>query len=511
MLGIVTKRSYILILILGVAMAMLLTLIKVDTVSAAACAAPSTDYGTVSGLSVNVTTAGSYRVWSRMAAANTTDNTYLLEIDGNTCYTVGGSSVPTYTGGASTHFKNDTTNWMSKTSSGTQIDVTLSSGTHTIKLIGNAPDVFLDRLIMTQDKACVPSGTGENCANPPDTTSPVVSISSPANNATISSTTSVSANATDDVSVTKVEFYVDSSLKSTDTSSPYTYSFDPSSYSVGSHQLVAKAFDGAGNSATSSVVTVNVPDSTPPTISSVSAGSISQTSATVTWTTNEAADSQVKYGPTASYGSTTTLNASKVTSHSVGLTGLTASTTYHYQVISKDAAGNTTSSTDKSFTTQAPAGDTTAPTVSVTSPTQGKTVSGTISVTATASDNVGVAGVQFKLNGNNLGAEDTSSPYSISWDTSKVTNGSYTLTAVARDAAGNTKTANGVTVTVNNVSTYNVADINSDHAVNYIDLSLLAGNWGKTGGAVLNPRADMNGDGLINYIDLSILAGNWGK
>ena len=64
--------------------------------------------------------------------------------------------------------------------------------------------------------------------------------------------------------------------------------------------------------------------------------------------------------------------------------------------------------------------DTTAPTVSLTAPADGATVSGTVTLSATATDNVGVAGVQFKLDGTNLGAEDTSSPYSVSWNTTTV-------------------------------------------------------------------------------------------
>jgi len=48
-------------------------------------------------------------------------------------------------------------------------------------------------------------------------------------------------------------------------------------------------------------------------------------------------------------------------------------------------------------------------------------VSGNTSVTATAADNVGVVGVQFKVDGVNLGAEDTTSPYSFTWDTTAAT------------------------------------------------------------------------------------------
>jgi outer membrane protein assembly factor BamB len=94
--------------------------------------------------------------------------------------------------------------------------------------------------------------------------------------------------------------------------------------------------------------------------------------------------------------------------------------------------------------------DTTAPTVSITAPSSGTTVSGTTTVSATASDNVGVVGVQFKLDGNNLGAEVASAPYSVSWDTRTAAAGSHTLTAVARDAAGNSTTSAAVTVTVDN-------------------------------------------------------------
>ena len=90
------------------------------------------------------------------------------------------------------------------------------------------------------------------------------------------------------------------------------------------------------------------------------------------------------------------------------------------------------------------------PTASITNPGPGQSVSGTIAVSANASDNVGVVGVQFKRNGVNLGAEDTTGPYSVSWNTTTVANGSYALTAVARDAAGNSTASSPITVTVAN-------------------------------------------------------------
>ncbi len=90
------------------------------------------------------------------------------------------------------------------------------------------------------------------------------------------------------------------------------------------------------------------------------------------------------------------------------------------------------------------------PVISLTTPSVG-TVSGpSVTVSASASDNAVVIGVQFKLDGSNLQAEDIVSPYVISWDTTTVADGIHTLTAVARDAAGNSTTTSSTSVTVDN-------------------------------------------------------------
>ena len=65
---------------------------------------------------------------------------------------------------------------------------------------------------------------------------------------------------------------------------------------------------------------------------------------------------------------------------------------------------------------------------------------------------MGVAGVQFLLDGNSLGAEDTAGPYSASWNTATVSNGTHVLTARARDTGGNTTTSATITVTVSNAA-----------------------------------------------------------
>jgi glucose/arabinose dehydrogenase/PKD repeat protein len=92
-------------------------------------------------------------------------------------------------------------------------------------------------------------------------------------------------------------------------------------------------------------------------IINVSAIFVSATGATITWTTDTAADSQVEYGATTSYGFQTTLNQTQVTSHSQAVTGLIPNTLYHYRVISRDSAGNVVSSPDFTFTTSGSGAD----------------------------------------------------------------------------------------------------------------------------------------------------------
>jgi hypothetical protein len=100
----------------------------------------------------------------------------------------------------------------------------------------------------------------------------------------------------------------------------------------------------------------------------------------------------------------------------------------------------------------APAPDTTSPAATITFPLSGSTVSGRVVVAADAWDNVSVAGVQLFVDGAAIEVEDTQRPYGVSWDTTTVADGSHTLTAVARDAAGNIATSAPVTVTVSNAT-----------------------------------------------------------
>ena len=186
-------------------------------------------------------------------------------------------------------------------------------------------------------------------------------------------------------------------------------------------------------------------------ITNVQASATTASGFQVGWTTNAPADSAVDYGTTASYGTTAPVNPAMVTSHQMALTGLKAGTMYHFRVRSTDASGNAVASGDMTDATTS-TGDTVAPTVSITSPAASATISGTVNVTATASDNVGVASVQFKVDGANSGVAITSAPYALSLNTTTLSNGNHVLSAVATDAAGNSATSASVTVNVNNTT-----------------------------------------------------------
>ncbi len=121
---------------------------------------------------------------------------------------------------------------------------------------------------------------------------------------------------------------------------------------------------------------------------------------------------------------------------------------YYYRVAAADSAGNIGPASGETFTTVVP--DLIAPSVTVLSPSSAATVSGIVAIDVAASDDIGIAGVQFLLDGNNLGTEDTAAPYSFGWNTATVSNGTHVLSASAKDTGGNTTVSVPITVTVVN-------------------------------------------------------------
>lgn len=133
-----------------------------------------------------------------------------------------------------------------------------------------------------------------------------------------------------------------------------------------------------------------------------------------------------------------------------------ATSYYFYATTDSNGGGSRGGSINHKVTTNdnvirfaVPSGDTTPPTVAITNPANAATVSGTVLVTATASDDVGVASVTFLIDGTSV-AVDTAAPYEYSWDTSAAANGAHTIRAEARDAANNVG-SDQIDVTVNNL------------------------------------------------------------
>ena len=184
-----------------------------------------------------------------------------------------------------------------------------------------------------------------------DVTPPAISIAEPLAGASLFGTTVVSASAADSQSlVAHVVLLADGNPIASFSAPPYQASWNTSALANGPHVISATAIDGAGNQTVASAVTVSVANLA---ISNVATSSTADGAVTITWSTSPPADSQVQYGTTAAYGSMSDLNQALVTSHTRTLSGLAASTMYHYRVLSRDANGNLASSPDYVFTTPA--------------------------------------------------------------------------------------------------------------------------------------------------------------
>lgn len=221
-----------------------------------------------------------------------------------------------------------------------------------------------------------------------DSVAPTVALSAPTNGATVSGAVTISANASDNVGVTRVEFLIDGVLAGSDASAPYAYSWDTSSVANGLRRLQARAVDAAGNTATSTEISVTV------------TGGIE---------------------------------------------------------------------------------DTTPPTVNLTFPGNAATVSGTITLAASASDDTGVVSVEFFVGATSLGVGNQSAqagPWTLDWNTTGLAAGSYALSVVARDARGNQSIDSDTSVTVNqNVAAVDESFSNRNADADYFDQTGWSGDF----------------------------------
>ena len=288
-------------------------------------------------------------------------------------------------------------------------------------------------------------GPAPATTTPSDTTPPTVTLTSPANGATVAGSVAIAASASDAGSgVSRVEFRVDGMLLATDSASPYSTTWSASSASAGAHTIQATAVDGAGNSASASIQ-ANIaapPDTTSPSVAltSPAAGGTVTGSVVLAATASDAGSgvSRVEFrvdgtlvasDASSPYSATWNSSSAGVGAHTV-------------QVTAFDVAGNSAStSVSVNVPAPPPPADTTPPSVSITSPTSGATVTGATALAATASDaGSGVARIEFRVDGVLVGS-DANSPYSSSWDASSVASGAHTIRATAIDVAGNSTSA----------------------------------------------------------------------
>src|SRR5256884_1440950 len=203
-------------------------------------------------LTLNAPSTGTYYVWTRMKAADVNSDSYWLQIDNQAGIRVGDGGVP---------FGSWTwVNWQNGTTS-SKISVSLTQGNHTLQVIGREANTQIDTVVLSPDPAFDPN-------NPAivDSLPPVVTVNSPTNNTTLSGTTSVQVQATDDHAVAKVDLMLDNSLVSSQTTGSanvYTFSLDTTQFTPGSHSLLAKATDIAGNVGSSSILSVSISQPTP--------------------------------------------------------------------------------------------------------------------------------------------------------------------------------------------------------------------------------------------------------
>jgi len=321
-----------------------------------------------------------------------------------------------------------------------QIDATLKSTATDLGTPG--PDVYFGAGRVNAGAALALAAATQST----DTTKPTVSITSPTGG-TVGGTITVSVNASDNVGVTRVELRVNGNLVATDTASPWQFAWNSTSVANGSVSLTATAYDAAGNSATSSPVTVAVNNVTPapPTVQILSptGGTVSGTITVSVKATDVVGVTRVDF----------LVNNTLIGTTNVGPYNFTWNTTTspNGQVTltaeAYDAAGymvyqalyvNVSNATGGGGSATPPP-DTTPPVVSITSPVTGTIVTtSSVTVKASATDNSGTAGITMRLYLDGvLKATVTGGSLSTSLNLKRVHTGSHTVLVTATDAAGN--------------------------------------------------------------------------
>jgi hypothetical protein len=290
-------------------------------------------------------------------------------------------------------------------------------------------------------------------ANTTDSQPPVVVIQT-AKSGSWSGDVVVTASATDNVSVSNMQLLIDTTSICTSTTGTLSCTIHTPNFSNATHSLIVKATDPSGNTgqAVQSITIFN--DTTPPSNVSIIPPASQPISGTA-FILEALASDDVAVLRVDFYGDGKLIGSDSGTRFTIAIdTTKYVDGNHNFMVQAFDSAGNFTSSPTMIISIKnavPPPSDTTPPTVTVVPPAT-QPISGSYTITTTnVSDNVGVTQVDFYVDGNLLGS-DISNPYSYVLDSTSVVNGTHTIFAKAKDAAGNEGTSASVSISVNNTT-----------------------------------------------------------
>jgi subtilisin family serine protease len=287
-----------------------------------------------------------------------------------------------------------------------------------------------------------------------DLHAPVVALTTPVDGVTLGGLVSVLAAASDDIGVIGVQFKVDGALVGTeDTQAPYEALWDTASASNGSHVVSAIARDAAGHETNTSVTVAVTNDGAPPSVTLTNPAAGSTVGGTVSVVAAAADDIGVVSVQFLVDGNAAGAALTSAPYEWAWNTGAASNGPHTVTAVARDAAGHETTTTAVVTVSN----DHAAPTVALTGPAGGATLSGTVSLAATAADDIGVVSVQFLVDGVAHGGVMAAAPYESAWNTTALPNGAHTVTAVARDAAGHETTASAVVTVLNDLAAPTVA------------------------------------------------------
>ncbi|MCX6141867.1 MAG: Ig-like domain-containing protein [Ignavibacteriales bacterium] len=285
----------------------------------------------------------------------------------------------------------------------------------------------------------------ESPTEPTDTAPPTVSILSPLNNSAVTDTVLVQVQASDNVGVTKVEFYIDGVLVLTKGTAPWEYRWATKGLQVlSTHTIIAKAYDASSNVGTSPTDTVTIKDVTIPIVSILTPANNSVVSDTVTITVQASDDvgvSKVEFYIDANLAST---KSSAPWVYKWPTRGLPSLSVHSLVAKAYDGSGNVGTSSTISVVLK----DIIPPVIAILSPANNASVQDTVLIQAQATDDIGVVKVEVYIDAV-LASNRTSSPWQYAWiTTSLVPLTAHTISAKAYDAAGNIGTSSTVNTTI---------------------------------------------------------------